>query len=91
MCLPVTVSISTRNILKEYFAKHRDMHNQSLRDLENLHVPEGYSPMALTTVKNKGAKIWNEIPFEISMRLQVLKELSNNISYHYTLNLAIHE
>ena len=52
-------------MFKEYFAKRRDMHNRSLRDLENLHVPEGYSGMALTTVKIKGANIWNEIPIEI--------------------------
>ena len=45
--------------------RRRDMNNRSLRDLENLNVPEGYSGMALTTVKIKGAKIWNEIPIEI--------------------------
>ena len=27
---------------KGYFAKRRDMRNRSLRDLENLPVPEGY-------------------------------------------------
>ena len=52
---------SPLEIFKGYFAKRRDMHNRSLRDLENLHVPESYSGMALTTVKIKGAKIWNEI------------------------------
>ena len=56
---------SPLEILKGYFAKCRDMHNRSLRDLENLHDPEGYSGMALTTVKIKGAKIWSEIPIEI--------------------------
>ena len=52
-------------IFKDYFAKRRDMYNRTLRDLENLHLPEGYSWMALTTGKAKGAKVWNEIPIEI--------------------------
>ena len=59
---------SPLEIFKEYFVKRRDMHNRSLRDLEYLNVPEGYSGMALTTVKIKGAKIWNEIPIEIKKK-----------------------
>ena len=43
-------------ISKDYLTKGKDMHNRSLCNPENLHVPEGYSGMALTAVKFKGAK-----------------------------------
>ena len=33
--------------------------------MKNLHVPVGYSAMALSSIKINGAKLWNELPLEI--------------------------
>ena len=73
---------SPLEIFKGYFVKRRDMHNRSLRDLENLNVPEGYSGMALTTVKIKGAKIWNEIPIEIR-KIDEIASFKRAVKQHF--------
>ena len=73
---------SPLEIFKEYFVKRRHMHNRSLRDLENLNVPEGYSGMALTTVKIKGAKIWNEIPIEIR-KIDEIASFKRAVKQHF--------
>ena len=53
------------SMFQDYYRKRSQQHNRSLGDLKNLHIPEGYSGMALSTTKIKGSKIWNELPFNI--------------------------
>ena len=53
------------SMFQDYYKKCSQQHNRSLRDLKKLHIPEGYSGMALSTTKIKGSKIWNELPFNI--------------------------
>ena len=35
------------SMFQDYYKKRSQQHNRSLRDLKNLHIPEGYSGMAL--------------------------------------------
>ena len=44
------------SMFQDYYKKRSQLHNRSLRDLKNLHIPEGYSGMALSTTKIKGSK-----------------------------------
>ena len=53
------------SMFQDYYKKRSQQHNRSLRDLKILHIPVGYSGMALSTIKSKGSKIWNELPFNI--------------------------
>ena len=53
------------SIFDQYYKRRRDQHSRSLRDLHNLHVPDGYSAIALSSTKIHGAKLWNELPLEI--------------------------
>ena len=48
-----------------YFQKRRSLHDRNLRDMKNLHVPVGYSAIALSSTRINGAKLWNELPLEI--------------------------
>ena len=41
------------------------MHDRNLRDFNVLHLPEGYSAMALSSTKIQGAKLWNNLPLDI--------------------------
>ena len=52
-------------MFKEYYQKRRNLHDRNLRDQHILHVPEGYSALALSSTKIHGAKLWNELPLEI--------------------------
>ena len=52
-------------MFNNYFQKRQNLHDRNLRDKKNLHVPVGYSAMALSTTKINGAKIWNELSLEI--------------------------
>ena len=37
------------SIFDQYYKRRRDQHSRSLRDLHNLHVPDGYSAIALSS------------------------------------------
>ena len=52
-------------MFKEYYQKRRNLHDRNLRDQHIVHVPEGYSALALSSTKIHGAKLWNELPLEI--------------------------
>ena len=53
------------SIFDQYYKRRRDQYSRSLRDLLNLHVPDGYSAIALSSTKIHDAKLWNELPLEI--------------------------
>ena len=55
-------------MFNNYFQKRQNLHDRNLRDKKNLHVPVGYSAMALSTTKINGAKIWNELSLEIKKK-----------------------
>ena len=63
------VSLCLRKIslpmFKDYYQSRRNMHDRNLRDFNVLHVPEGYSAMALSSTKIQGAKLWNNLPLDI--------------------------
>ena len=52
-------------MFNNYFQKRQSLHDRNLRDMKTLHVPVGYSAMALSSTKINGAKLWNELPLEI--------------------------
>ena len=52
-------------MFKEYYQKHRSLHDRNVRDQHISHVPEGYSALALLSSKIHGAKLRNELPLEI--------------------------
>ena len=52
-------------MFNNYFQKRQSLHDRNLRDMKTLHVPLGYSAMALSSTKINGAKLWNELPLEI--------------------------
>ena len=41
-------------MFKDYYQSRRNMHDRNLRDFNVLHVPEGYSAMALSSTKKSG-------------------------------------
>ena len=52
-------------MFKDYYQSRRNMHGRNLRDFNVLHVPEGYSALALSSTKIQGAKLWNNLPLDI--------------------------
>ena len=53
------------SMFNDYYERWRNLHERNLCDLNVLHVPEGYSAIALSSTKNNSAKLWNNLPFEI--------------------------
>ena len=53
------------SMFNDYYQRRRNLHERNLRDLNVLHVPEGYSAIALSSTKINGAKLWNNLPLEI--------------------------
>ena len=51
------------SMFNNYYQRGRNLHERTLRDLNVLHVPEGYS--ALSSTKINGAKLRNNLPLEI--------------------------
>ena len=52
-------------MFNNYFQKRQTLHDRNLRDMKTLHVPVGYSDLALSSTKINGAKLWNKLPLEI--------------------------
>ena len=52
-------------MFNEYYQSRRNLHEINLRDLNVLHVPEGYSAIASSSTKINGAKLCNNLPLEI--------------------------
>ena len=74
------------SMLQDYYKKCSQQHNRSLIDLKNLHIPEGYSGMTLSTTKIKGSKIWNELSFNIRAiddRVHFKKEVKGYLLMSY--------
>ena len=75
------------SMFNDYYQRRRNLHEINLRDLNVLHVPEGYSAIALSSTRINGAKLWNNLPLEIRKLGEVtdfIKALQKYFGESYT-------
>ena len=69
-------------IFHDYFQRRRDIHHHNTIHSDKLHVPRARTLLGQTTIKVKGAQLFNELPTAITSK-DTYKAFTKAAKSHY--------